>query len=264
MRGVRVLSPFVLLLIASVASSQVDTNAVARDPQAISILTGALNAAGGASAVAAIQSYSADGTVNYFWAGQEVQGTVTIRSGGLDRFRLDATLPEGLRSLVANHGGGFVKEWDGREKAIPYPVAVSLGANTLPLLHLLAALQDSSTSIRYAGLLSYSEQQAYEIRIRRHYSSNDDPSGQLGRLTEKTVFIEQGTLQVIGSRDAAYMMGNASVGQPHELEFSNFKQVGGIVAPFSITESLEGQRTMVVQLNQITFNANFADSDFQP
>ena len=78
------------------------------------------------------------------------------------------------------------------------------------------------------------------------------------------VFVEPGTLQVIGIRDAAYAMGNASVGHSHELEFSNFKQVGQIIAPFSISETLEGQRAMVIELNQITFNANSTDSDFQP
>ena len=46
------------------------------------MLTQALNAAGGTSAVSMIQDFTGTGTITYFWAGQEVSGPVTVRGLG--------------------------------------------------------------------------------------------------------------------------------------------------------------------------------------
>src|SRR5207302_8995380 len=61
-----------------------------RDPQAVTILQRCLVAAGGAQAFGAIQDFLASGTITYYWAGQEVIGSVTAQGKGLTEFRLDS------------------------------------------------------------------------------------------------------------------------------------------------------------------------------
>ena len=48
----------------------------------------------------------------------------------------------------------------------------------------------------------------------------------------------------------------------HQFEFSNYQTVNGVAVPFSISETARGQALFTIQLNQVTFNSDLADSDF--
>jgi hypothetical protein len=74
-----------------------------KDRQAISIINQALSVAGGIQAIATIKDYTCTGTITYHKnVDRDVQGTVTIRAGGLNQLRMDTTLPSGTRSEVTN------------------------------------------------------------------------------------------------------------------------------------------------------------------
>ncbi len=234
-----------------------------RDPQAIAVVTHALTAAGGASAIAAVQDFTATGNITYYWADEEVGGTVKVKHRGITKFRLDASLAGGTRAVVARDGTGFVRKTDGGEMILGRPLAVNLGSTTFPIMRLSAALQDASTSLTYLGPVTHNGQQVYEVKARMTYSPSDDSSGRLGELTEKEFFIDVNSLQVICVRDMAYLRDNFSVGIQHEVQFADFRQINGLAVPFSVTETINGQRTMAIQLNAITFNTNLTDSDFE-
>jgi outer membrane lipoprotein-sorting protein len=55
----------------------------------------------------------------------------------------------------------------------------------------------------------------------------------------------------------------ATVDYPHEVQFSDYRLVNGVLAPFSITEKNSHQRTSTVQIDHMTFNQGLQDSDFQ-
>src|ERR1700722_2251304 len=87
-------------ILASIPAAQQTPSApptVQRDPQAITILTQALNAAGGTSAVVGVPHYTATANVTYYWAGEQVEGTAVLKGRGTGQFRVDATLPDGMR-----------------------------------------------------------------------------------------------------------------------------------------------------------------------
>src|SRR6266478_1148258 len=95
----------VLFLIPSVAqqtTTQQGPQSVQRDAQAISILSQALNAAGGATRLGAIQDFTGTGTIAYNWANNQVPGSVTVYGKGLDQFRMDAGMSSGTQSFVVN------------------------------------------------------------------------------------------------------------------------------------------------------------------
>src|SRR5208282_4750375 len=91
-----------------------------RDPQAVSILSQALAAAGGVSAVSVVQDFTGTGTITYYWANQEVSGQATVRGLGTSDFRLDAQLPQGARSWLVTALQGATKNVDGTTTAIQY------------------------------------------------------------------------------------------------------------------------------------------------
>jgi hypothetical protein len=51
-------------------------------------------------------------------------------------------------------------------------------------------------------------------------------------------------------------------GLVHEVHYSNYQTVGGVLMPFSITEDLTGQATWTIQLSQIKFNVGLQESAF--
>src|SRR5579864_4916384 len=65
------------------------TPSAQKDPQAITILSQAIAALGGAAAISAIKDYSGTGTMIFHQSqAQQVNGTVTISGLGLSEFRM--------------------------------------------------------------------------------------------------------------------------------------------------------------------------------
>lgn len=237
--------------------------APSRDPQAITILTQCLQAAGGAPAIAAIQDFTGSGTITFNWANQNVSGSVTVKGRGRGQFRLDADLSNGTLSWAVNNGDGFYKELDGSTRHIFYPNAANFGSLTFPYVAIAASLSDHSTSISYVGVNLQNNQKTYDIKMQQNFSSDRDPTGILGKLTRRDFFIDTQTLQVLRISDMVHPGKIATVDIPHELQFSNYQAVHGVVVPFSISEITNGQHTYTIQLTQISFNGGLQDADFQ-
>jgi hypothetical protein len=235
---------------------------VQRDPQAIAILTQALNAAGGVSAIAAVQDFTAAGNVTYSWA-EPTPGTVTIRGRGLHEFRVDATLPDGMHSWIINSSEASQKNPDGSTSALPSQDTIKPANATFPLLELLTAVQDTSIDVTYEGLVTHDGQQLQAIAVQKFYSIGNDPAGTLGEITKAHIFIDPNTLTVQSIVDKAFRKDGGPGTFSHEMQFSNYQNVNGLLVPFSITESVAGQQTTTFQLSQIAFNTGLTDADFQ-
>src|SRR5258708_10191611 len=107
------------LVPASLAGQQTAHPAIQRDDQAVTVLRNAVSAAGSAELLGAVRDFKGSGKITYYWAGEEVQGDVTVLGRGTTQFRLDASLPEGVRSLTVNGGDGFVSAIIGHGKPLP-------------------------------------------------------------------------------------------------------------------------------------------------
>jgi hypothetical protein len=246
----------------AISSQQLQSPPAApQDPQGLAILTQAITAAGGIQALAVVQDFTATGMITYYWAGDEVRGVVTLRGRGPGQFRLDANLPKGLESWVVSNGVGVVTE-GGENRPIEYANAVNLGSLTFPYAYLAAAIRDSSTSISYMGLEPRSGATALHVRLRKLLPLDMDPQGLTSKLTVRDFFIDPVTFQVVGSLDMLHPKYQPLVNRPHEMRFADYRSVEGILVPFSITEITIGQRTFVIQLEQIHFNTGLQDVDF--
>jgi hypothetical protein len=243
-------------------TQQTSTGAVQRDPQAITIITKALNAAGGIGTLAAIQDFTASGTVSYNWGESPVQGNVTVKGRGLAQFRLDATLPEGAHSWVMNNGTALEKHHDGTVTPLPFTLTLRPANSTFPFFRLLAVLQDTSWSISSVGTVEYDGQQAYSIGLQRTYTDGTDPTGFKSTATKSDFIIDPNTFLVLSIQDKAYRKDGGPGDAPHEMQFSAYKSFNGILVPSSVTELIGGQQTATIQLNQITFNSGLTDTDF--
>jgi hypothetical protein len=69
-------------------------------------------------------------------------------------------------------------------------------------------------------------------------------------------FINVDTLQIIMEQDTVPR------NVVHQIRFSNYKQVGGLLVPFMISEQMGGQNTNDFQLSQVNLNLGLQDSAF--
>jgi hypothetical protein len=235
-----------------------------RDEKAVSILTVALDAAGGASAFAAIQDYRATGTATYYWAGQEFTGNTTISGRGNDQFRIVTTLPNGTYVMTVSNRGGTIREVTGKTTPLPFHNAANKGNLTFPLAELAVRLRDNSVAISYVGATTFNGVTVHQVRTYRVLGPDSGNGQLLNKLTTRDFFIDTQSFQVVGTLDMVHPNENATRDYRHELVFADFRTVDGVLVPFSITESIAGQHTWTIQLSAINYNVGLADVDFQP
>ena len=205
---------------------------VQRDPQAVSIFSQAVTAAGGANALSAILDLTATGQVTFYWAGDAAQGNATLRCHGINQFRLDATLPDGVHSWIATVGAAVEKHPDGTITSMPFQNTLKPAGVTFPFIPLVAALGDPTTSITYVGLVTHNGQQAHDIRVQRNFQGNSDPYGAQSAVTRTDFFIDPNTFLILSVQDMAYRKDNEPGESPRELQFSGYQSATGIVCAF--------------------------------
>jgi hypothetical protein len=233
-----------------------------RDQEALTILSQAIAAGGGQELLASVRDFTETGTVTYSLADQDT-GNVTVKSRGLHQFRIDADLANGRRTTVVNGGGGSLKEADGRRWPIYRQSAADLGSFTLPYLPLIGAMQDSSVSIVYGGLIIHNGASAYDIRLRRAYTKRQDPSGNRGLREARDFYIDPKTLLVSAISDRIHFGGGTNdEGVPHEILYSNYQAENGVMAPMAVVETARGVTGLKMNFSQVKFNSGSSDSDF--
>ncbi|HEV2489119.1 MAG TPA: hypothetical protein VGT03_04870 [Candidatus Acidoferrales bacterium] len=252
---------FSILAPASVSAQQT-SNTATKDQQAVTILGQCLQAAGGLQAMGAIQDFTGTGNVTYFWAGQQVQGQVTVRGMGSLYFRLDATLPEGARSWAVRGVNGSTKETSGQVNPIGSYNAINEGTLTLPYSRILTALNDSSISISSAQTATLNGRTVYKIQTQKLYSSTVDPLGEFTKWSVENYLIDANTLTLSEMQDTVRSNDVPKSEYQHEIIFSNYTLANGVLVPYSITERVSGQETWTIQLSSISFNVGLTDADF--
>jgi len=234
---------------------------VVRDPQGIAALTKALTVAGGSTLLSAITDVTMQGKATYYSA-EPLEGVVTVRGRGLHEFRLDASLPDGQHSWIVNATGSFAKNSDGTTLALPAENTAKIATVTFPWLTLLAAIQDTAISITNLGTVAHGGQQMQEILIQRIFPASQDPGGARSKVTLAHIFIDPATMTVKAIVDTAYAI--RGLGEyPHEMQFSDYQPINGVLVPMSVMELIGGQKTTSLQLTQVSFNTGLTDADFQ-
>jgi hypothetical protein len=249
------------------ATQQTATPATApKDPQAVSVLNQALSVAGGTTAIQALADYTATGNITYNWNPEE-QGTVTVLGLGADQIRLDANLARGIHSSVISAGRSSTKTEDGRvtQYPPPYPVPSSdvyeyqppmfPGSLVVPHIQLSTVLNSPRFNISYNGIVQLDGNSVHDIQVQRVLPGQT----QLDNIDEYLTiefFVDVKTFQIVMTQD------NVPKHIVHQIRYSDYRLVNGVLVPFSISEQMGGQKTREIQITQIKFNTGLQGSAF--
>ena len=260
--------PIALLFACTVIRAQsVSTAQPTQDSQAVGILTQALNGAGGSTAYRAISDYTATGNITYH-AGEQVQGTVTVMGTNSQEFRMDATLPSGIRSWAVHDGVVTTKSEAGTidsfgsntnlpsSDAYPYETPLFAAGLLFPVEPLAVLTSHRTFSILNNGTTQVDGHAVYDIMVHLGSAGPSSTGTQLRSGPTREIFIDTTTFQIVMVRDRL----PRDVLQ--EVHCSDYRAIDGVLTPFSIAESVDGQTIWSIQLNQITFNSGLQESAF--
>jgi hypothetical protein len=256
--------PFVAFLLPGVLFAQVQSATATQDPQAVSVLNQALSAAGGATAYRAVNDYSATGTITYH-DNPDAQGMVSIKGLNSVAIRIDATLPTGIRSWAIHDGIATTKHENGKlslatnapnvpsSDAFPYQTPLFPSSIAFPYHQLTAALANPIFSISYKSIAQVDGHSVHDIEVQRVSAGGADPTSE---YHSREFFIDTTTFQIVMTQDFV------PKGAVHQVHYSKYTVVSGVLVPFAIAEELGGQATWAIQLSQMMFNSGLQDSAF--
>jgi hypothetical protein len=250
MRAFRFVLFFAAVLPCNLLHAQTTTS-VARDPQAITVLSQVLVSAGGTTAISAITDYTASGTITYTHS-PNVQENVTISGRGPAELRIDTPSSAGARSYLINGPQNSTQPATGKVDVRNIEAPMMAGNVAAPYRELAAVFGNSQFSLSYVGLVQSNGHSLHDIRAQRALP------GPLRTYHTVDFFIDSATLQLAITQDTL-----PQDATPRTIRYSDFRSVGGVLVPFSIDEEIGGEPFAAIQLNQVMFNNGLPDSTFQ-
>jgi hypothetical protein len=245
-------------ILTPVSAQQANPAAVSlKDAEAVAILGKALDAAGGQSAFTS--GYTASGTITHRWGEKDEEGPVTLNGRATGDFRMDESLPSGLRSWASVRGKAQTKVQDGTVAEILGSSVLSPSGLANPYFLLAQAFMGKFYAVSYKGQTTVDGKLAYDIQIARALIQSDGKfeDVEIGALD---VFIDASSFQILMTRDQDRPSRNSLDGPAHELRFSDYRTVNNTLVPYSIIESIGNQETWRIQVSNFEFNTSLSDS----
>jgi hypothetical protein len=262
-------SLFLSLLGVALWGQTATTTGATQDPKAISILTQALTVAGGAQAINSVSDYTATGNITYY-TGDPINGTVTLAGLGLLSFRLDATLPSGVRSWAVQNGVITNKSETGAvsstatPKVVPSSEAVTyrsplfpnaIAFPTRPLLN-LTTVGNQRYGLFYQGEVQVDGETVYDVQIQVMLPPSSSSQSSAAPLRTRDLLIDASTFQIV--RVIEEYVPHVR----HEYRYSDYQAVKSVLFPFAIAEYIGGQAVSSIQLNSVALNQGLQTSSF--
>lgn len=259
-------------------------NALQGDGMAVQAMESFLTAAGGRQNLQQFSDFTGQGTITYFSSSKPTHGFVTVRGRRDQRLVLLAKLEDGREiKWMVNRGTGKFQGAGGRVSATQPAVAMSLGALMFSGGRVVNMGQQGAT-FTSAGTELVGQTSALKIGVLLHREVGDyvafhyieQATGHLVKIAERAHLGRRVPLTAASSIHTSASSNSArsnaktipavsdtdkSPAYLREFTYGDYRQVGSVQMPFSISESLNGQLLWQMQLTSIQPAAGMHDSD---
>lgn len=213
------------------------------DARARTIMLAAVHAQGGLARLLAIQDMTMKAVATFYQAGQSLQVMATTYIKKPDKLRIDQLI-SGQRITAATDGKTAWMEAAGQLLHLPQDRLDELKRQmSNDSGQAFTALNDPAYHFKYLETKDLDGQPADVIEI----SSAERPTmklyfdGQTHKLIQEETQTEQGSITV---------------------RLSDFREISGITTPFRIETDLNGERLLLLMINDMTFDTGLKDELF--
>jgi outer membrane lipoprotein-sorting protein len=248
-------SCFGFILQAAAAQDPTAGGTPTKDAQAIAVLQQSVVAMG----TTAPSDSTAIGTITTVAGSLTENGTVTILTRGTDQTSEQIQTPHG--STVVYSQGQSSTVVGSTPTSLPMERAVTSQSPYFPLALLVGALNNPDTAYKYVGLETLVVALAYHVQIWNSFASTPKLQA-MAKFSVKDIWIDaKSGLPIKVSytrRDAS----GASPGIAMEAVYSDYRNVSGVLYPFSIQASMNGTPWATITIQSVILNTGLTDSNF--
>jgi hypothetical protein len=237
--------------------AQTSQVAVQRDPQAVSVLQKAIAAMGGAVPA----DSTATGTLTIVAGSETDQGTIRILTRGTTQTSVQIQTPTRSWSEVFSDGGAAHIGSTGAATLLPMETAATSQSAFFPFPFLANALSDSDESCHFLGTEKLNGANVSHVVIWNTYASIPQLQA-LAEFSATDVWLDSTTALPVRIAFLRRDGGGAAPKIAHQVDFSDYRALSGVLYPYQIQESVNGTTWATMTLQTVNVNAGLTNADF--
>jgi hypothetical protein len=261
MRRTRLALLLILALIsqftlAQQTSAPPATQTPLRDPQALSLLQGAIVGMGGS-----VPNDSVATATVVIQAGSSTQnGTAQFLTRGADQSSEEIVTADSDRTLIYSRDLG-AEQSQGILQVSPLELVSTRQSPIFPLPLLANILNNQDSTLQYVGLETIDGASYQHIRTWNTYASTADRQP-LSEFTVRDIWLNASSgLPWRISYNLRAGRGSPPR-QPIQVTYGDFRRVGGILFPYLTLRSLNGTPWMTIVIQKVQLNTGLTDANF--
>ena len=225
-----------------------------RDAQAVLVLSQSVDTLGGRN-LGAIRDTYAELTVKTRDGDQFSYYSATLKTLGNKKWRIESQDPQGPSVFIVNDGRGQLAAGAETESFSGLSVAEA-GNWLIPLFSILSDWRDPNLRIEYQG----AEQggSIHHIRVQRVTENK----GWEEVFRPSDLYLDAQTLLPVKLTYSLHPPANLLVDIPVEVEYSQYRNISGILVPFHVTYSIRGRLMLEYNFTSFAVNQGASEADF--
>jgi hypothetical protein len=246
---------FGMILQAAMAQTQTTAPAAPHDPEAIAVLQQSVVAMG----TTAPSDSTASGTITTVAGSLTENGTITILTLGTNQTSEQIQTPHGSRIVYSQ---GQASQVIGTTPTpLSFELSLSSQCGDFPLPLLVASLNTPDTAYKYIGLETLNGASAHHIQIWNSYSSTPGLQS-LSSFTVRDIWLDAVSYLPQRYSYVQRAAGGSEPGIEVDVFYSDYRNVSGVLYPFSILKSFNGTLSATITIQNVVLNTGLSSSNF--
>jgi hypothetical protein len=257
-------SPLFLLVFVTSHFLFSQNQAPVSDPHAVALATRAVTALTGGTAVSDVTL-----TGNATWiAGSDLEtGSANLQAKGTGESRVDLNLSDGTRTEIRNDTGSYPQGASvingGDQQAWPAHNCWINASWFFPALSFLNTAADPSLIFSYIGEENRGGAKVEHLQVYRYLAAQRPASISLTQRVSTTDFyLDSSSLLPVAVTFNTHASDDAFTNIALEIDFSKYRQVGGVQVPFHIQKLVWGGLAVDITVQTVALNSGLSDGLF--
>jgi len=233
---------------------------VARDPAALTLAAQSLRALTGG---AELTDASLQGTANVPLGDEQESGSFMLEVKGNEESKLVLNLSSGTRQEIRQWQAGVWIGADGEKDAMALHNCWTDASVLLPVLTLQASLGNQQTVALYLGQTTLGGAIVDHVRL-SHLVAGQSPSmaAEIQSLSAMDLYLDAVSHLPVAIKFASHPDHDLRVSIPVEIQFSAYRQMGGIQAPTRVQKFVQGTLALDLVVASVATNSGISDLEF--